>query len=608
MPSKLKISNLGEYSGYSSPKYKGFEYDSLYIDVSDGTKLAIDIYLPKKGKKYEQFPTICYFLRYTRSFELRFPFKMIQDPFFGTVSKEEVNFFTSHGYAVAVADMRGSGASFGTRKMEFSDAEVKDMGEVLEWISTQKWSNGRTATTGSSYTGTTAEFALSTHHKSLKAAIPRSSIFDLYLDINFPGGVRQSPFIKTWGDLTYGLDNQDYTIFHKHADKFVKGIKPVKSDSNGELLTKAMEQHKENYNIFEGIFRIECRNDIEPVMGFTNDDFSIHKRIKQIESSEVPMYRITGWYDASLVNSAIKGYLNTSNTKKLLIGPWDHGFKENINPFEKSQKRKFDLLSEMLRFFDFYVKDIDNKINKEPPVIYYQMGKNKYFTSNTWPVNQTKHQTYFLNANQKLVKTASYKNNAVLTYDCNYDTDSGKSIRWNSLTPPYRNGKIKYKNWHENSKKLFSFKSTVLHKSIEITGHPVVELELSVDAEDVQLFAYLEDVSPNGKKTTYITEGIFRALHRKEIEETELPYKFIPPYHSYKLEDIDPVKPNEKFKVAFDFIPTSYLLKKGHHLQLSIGVNDKSHFDQLENSPKKLNFHFDESCVSKLIVPIIEKN
>ena len=112
-----KISELGEYAGYTTADYKGFDYHSEYLEMRDGIKLAADICLPKKLEKDKKIPTILYLTRYVRSFETKFPFSLLSKTLFGQNTKKEIEFFTSYGYAVVIIDVRGTGASFGTRYM-----------------------------------------------------------------------------------------------------------------------------------------------------------------------------------------------------------------------------------------------------------------------------------------------------------------------------------------------------------------------------------------------------------------------------------------------------------------------------------------------------------
>ena len=107
-----KVSAFGVYEGYSIPKYKGVEYTSVYVAMKDSAALlATDIFLPKKLEAGAKIPTIVYLNRYVRSLKAKFPFNLIKHPVLTVVSEEEINFFTSHGYACVIVDTRGSGAS-----------------------------------------------------------------------------------------------------------------------------------------------------------------------------------------------------------------------------------------------------------------------------------------------------------------------------------------------------------------------------------------------------------------------------------------------------------------------------------------------------------------
>ncbi len=595
-----KISSLGKYQGYNTNNYKKSLYTSQYIEVKDGTNIAIDCHIPKSTSQQDSFPTLIYFMRYTRQFDLKFPFSLIKPLGFGQVKKKEIDFFTRKGYACVCVDLRGSGASFGYRKMEFGNDEVEDMADILDWIVSQNWSNGKTATTGMSYTGTTAEFALTSHHPSLKAAIPRSSIFDLYEDMNFPGGLREAPFIDAWQKTIEALDTGDYKVFHKLGNSIISGAKPVQQDKNKNLLSAAVKEHSQNFDVFEGIYELEARNEKVSSLGdMCNDDFSIHTRMKEVEASNVPIYRISGWYDAALSQSAIKGYWNTKNTKKVLIGPWDHGPNENISPNINSNKLKFDVYSEMLRFLDYHVQGIENGVNNDPVFTYYNIGKEEYIETNEWSLEQEE-TTFNLNADHSL--SSSLQTSGKIKYDCIYDLTTGKGTRWRSLTPVFRDGKIIYTNRAEQNKKMVLFNTDKLTSALEITGHPSIKLNLSCDSTDTQLFVYLEDVSPSGK-VTYITEGWFRAMHRKKSDPLKRAYKDIGVYHSFHIQDMEPVKEGEIFEAEFNFLPISYTIPEGHKLQLSFGTSDVEHFDTIDNAPSNITIHMNEKNESKLYIP-----
>ena len=608
-PPSEKISQLGVYQGYQTKDYKGYSYQSQYLTMPDSVLLATDVFLPKKRATSEQFPTIIYFVRYGRSIELKKLLRNKNKPLTGAhVPHKEVDFFTSNGYACVIVDLRGSGASFGYRKMEFSNEEVADMSVVMDWIVKQPWSNQKLATTGVSYTGTTAELALSSKHSALKACIPRSNIFDLYGDVVCPGGLRQTGFVETWKETTLSLDRNDFSMFGALAKMLVKGINPVQADKDRSMLYKAIKEHEQNFDIFSGIQTIESRDDIEPNTQKNCDEFSIHRRMQAIIDSKVPIYRISGWYDGGNVHSAIKGFMNVPNTQKLLIGPWDHGPADQISPFNKNKKVKFSVYTEMLRFLDFHLKGIQNGIDKEPRVHYFQMGTEEFRGVENWPLKNSSRQSFQLSDKLELLGQHATITEGAIAYNSDYTVASTDRSRWNSLSPTYKNGKTQYPDRKSINEKMLLFKSDPSEKDMEITGHAEADLYISTDATDGYFFVYLEDVAPDGS-VTYITEGQLRGAFRKVSDKKEAPYQEVGPYHSFLNKDKAPLVPHEVARFQIGLLPISYLLKKGHRLQISISNSDINHFDLPKEKPNQIEVHYSKTYPSKIHLPIttIEK-
>jgi putative CocE/NonD family hydrolase len=595
-----KLSSPGIYQGYTQPQYKGYRYHSLYLTMRDSTKIATDVFLPKKLEAEKKIPTILYLTRYVRSLRAKFPLNLIKHPVLVVVPDDEIEFFTSHGYACVIVDVRGSGASTGSRTMEFSPEEIADGKEIVDWIIRQPWSNGKVGSTGVSYVGTTAEMLLVNQHPAVKACIPRSNIFDLYNYIMFPGGVRAGPFISVWGKTTQSLDHNDFSIFGKKADRLLFGIDPVQGDRRRETYKTALAQHWQNFDIIKGIKKVEFRDDIHEGLGVNSEAFSIHTYRHKIEHSGTAIYRIGGWYDGALQKSLLDGMVNTRNTQKVLLGPWDHGPQNNVSPFAPTKKIDFDVKIEMLRFFDFHLKGIENGIDKEPKLRYYTMGEETWKTSDVWPLPHQKRIPFFLNADYTL--SSKIQKEGMLTYQVDYSASSGNTSRWNSVTQLFMNGPTHYADRAEEDKKLISFTSAPLEKYLEITGHPWVDIYWSADAADATIFAYLEDVSPDGK-VTYITEGMFRPVHRK-ISDKKL-YESDVPNHSYLREDALPYQPGEMVRLQFEMLPISYQIKKGHSIRVSFAGADVGHFDLTDVRPEHFSFGCGAMYPSAIHLPIV---
>ena len=581
-----QISGLGEYQGYSKPVYKGYKYSSSFIKTDDSLYLAADIFLPKQLPLKTKIPTILYLTRYVRSLQLKFPVNIFKDPVLADVSEDEIKFFTSYGYACIIVDARGTGASTGTRKMEFSQQEAKDGRNIINWITSQSWANGIIGTTGVSYVGTMAEMLLMNQLPQIKACIARSNIFDLYGYILFPGGIRQSPFIEIWKKLTNEMDNNDFSFAGK-SSKYIRGVHAVNKDF--KKLKQAISEHQKNFDIVKGMNGMMYRDDSLTGINEPLRNFSTYNLQNEISKSQTPIFRISGWYDGALSKSCIDGYNNTTNTKRVLLGPWDHGPTGNASPFAATTKLTFPIFTEMLRFFDHYLKGIDNGIDKEPLFNYFTIGEEKWKASNEWPPANTQMLKYYFSHDTTLQTDPSNTNSGKIKYQIDYTASSGNSSRWNSIASTYMNGPTHYTDRKEEDRKLICFQSGILEDTIIITGHPVINLTLSIPTTAIHIFCYLEDVSPDGK-ITYITEGLFNPLH-KNIDSSNSVYKACYPAHSFNKKDFSSIKANEKFNITFDLLPVSYAVKKGHRIRVAIAGADKGHFDEPGYKPDYLNIH-----------------
>ncbi len=604
----LTINVSAQKIGTKSKVKKNFTYSSFYYTTkSDTTKLAVDLFLPKSLKEGEKIPTILYVTRYIRTIRLRKFFRMFGDPFFGQVKKKEVDFFTKNGYAIVIMDARGSGASFGTRMMDFTSQEMFDGAEVCDWIVAQPWSNGNIGTTGISYLGTTSELMLMTKHPAIKAAIPRSNIYDLYGDIAFPGGIRQSPFVRVWGTTTRGLDFNDFS-FVKGLPGLVDGINPVMGDTDKLMLKQAVLEHHQNYDVFNEILRVEYRDELHPILMQPIGNFSIHYNIDGIVASGVPIFRIGGWYDGALANSLFKGLWNNPNTRGVIVGPWDHGPHDNASPYSKTHKVKYDIYGRMLQFFDWHLKPNmlhDEGTDKNQYIEYFTVGEEEWHTSTSWPPQNTILQKWYFGTDTSIAPN-KYSADGNMNVKLRYDIGTGGGSRYNSQTTLYRYEKhTGYPDRKKQTSSLFYFDSNVLEDTIVITGHIQAALSCSFPTTDATIFIYVDEVTKNGQ-VKYITEGMFRAIHRATGDDNG----YINPgeFHSFRMADKQNLVPGEKVQLNFSFLPISYRVNKGSKIRISFTGIDPEHFDVPEIKPEFMKLLMGGDAGSYLLIPIEVRN
>lgn len=156
---------------------------SHYVKMRDGVEIAVTIDVPSDLKGGERLPVLMRTTRYWRSPQVGWTLRMLialhQANVPDEIEDKQAAYFNERRFVVLAVDARGSGASGGSRAMEWSPAEVADMGEVAAWAAKQSWSNGRVGTFGISYDGNTAELAAAAGQPALRAVMPLYDNFDV---------------------------------------------------------------------------------------------------------------------------------------------------------------------------------------------------------------------------------------------------------------------------------------------------------------------------------------------------------------------------------------------------------------------------------------------
>jgi hypothetical protein len=553
-----KVSRFGQYSGYSPVLYDSSVRTSLYLTMRDGVRIAIDVIRPAKGGKVEQapLPVVWTHNRYRRAFKVKDRLITIDD-------SPDIRNLIRHGYIAASADVRGSGASFGSSKGIFTKEETQDAHEITEWLGTQPWSNGKVGMFGGSYLGITQFMAASTKPPHLKAIFPVVAFFDLF-EMGSQGGVYKDDFVKTWSELTTRLDTEQIAA-------------PVDADASGALLKKAIAEHKAGNRPLASIMEgLRFRDSVDPVTGVV-PALTWHPaaRIREINESAVPMYIWGGWFDA-FTRHAFLAYRNFTAPRRLVVSARSHAPRDPEISAEETRL----IAVEELRWFDHWLKGVENGITNEPPIFYQVMvepKKNIWKTAAAWPLPEAKPVRHYLAAGRSLTSasvndgkllTAPPKKEATDRYPVDYGVTTGTATRWDNAV----GGGFAYPDLADHDARSLTYTSPVLKSEVEVTGFPVVRVWLSSTATDADLFAYLEEVYPEGG-SRYVTEGVLRASMRAVSEP---PYDNLGlPYHRAFESDVSPLKPGEPVELVFSMEPTSNVFNAGNRIRLTLTGADK---------------------------------
>jgi len=521
------------------PEFQELQSSSLYVPMKDGTRIALDVVLPKGLPPERKLPTVLKITRYGRaSVDGKIDFI--------------TRFFVSRGYARVLMDERGTGASFGT--VRYGKPTLGDIREVVDWIVRQPWSNGRVAATGGSYEGTTSELLAAIDHPAVRAVAPLYSDFNYYTDLLYSGGVFNDLLIKTWSDLTAQMDAG-------------ASAKRVDTDKDGTLLKQAVAQHPANLNVYDGSRHAPFIDDVASGMGGAWLDISITGVRAELEKSRVPMMIFASWYDAATVQGTIERFQTFSNIQRVFIGAWNHGGGRDGNPFlpqgTPPVPGQVQQTAEVLHFFDHFLKDAPDETAGKRQFYYFTIGENAWHATDTWPPQGLHTTIYHLTGDHTLREQAGEASVQVELPVIS----TGEQNRWG---PQVSGGDVHYDNVMSKLNSLPQFTSAPLSAALEITGQPVLRLHLACAESDPAVFAYLVAVDPNGK-SVFLTDGELRLVDRKlNADEQTL--------HSYFKRDSEPVPQGKEFEADFTLFPLSAVVPEGWRLRILLAAGDSPQF------------------------------
>jgi len=586
-----KISEFGKYQGYSEAIYDGSQRTSDYLTLSDGTRLAYDLFLPTKDNvpADKPLPVLFKYTPYDRAWTVidengNFNLAVFNMPWYyepmvrlralvmphGRGKIWDAPFRTKwlgdmlkSGYAVIVVDRPGTGASFG--KLNGDPVVVaNEADQILNWIADQAWCDGNIGMFGDSIQAQIQFRAASTGNPHLKAILPATTWMDNYSAVMFPGGVLDKAFANF-----YGPANE---LFDKMAT-------PVDQDKDGTLLAQARAERANTSALSAGMTLLESipfRDSLNADGKKAWIDYeTLYPWLDKINRSGTPVYLINGWYDIYARDNFLI-YNNLTVPKRLLIRPTDHSEIE-------APGSDVDYGAEAHRWFDYWLKGIDNGIMDEPPIHYYLQGVDKtqaYQSSDIWPLSDQEISRYYFGVGKDGKNISA--NNGALTlatpvdpnsfdeYTIDYTTTTGKTPLWSGLAVPHA-----YPNMRSNDAKALTYTTPSLETAVTVVGHPIAHIWLKADAPDLDVFVYLEEVDANGD-STYITEGNLRASHRAlglpPFENIGLPWR------NHFGSELQPIPKGEPVELVFDLRPTAWQFSPGKQIRITVAFADAGNF------------------------------
>lgn len=541
------------------------------VPLRDGTLLYADIFRPDTD---EPVPVIFNTSVYQKD-KLWVPPADLEEKANPYMNWETVNpeWWCPRGYACMRVDSRGAGKSPGKSEPS-SYQEGLDTYDAIEWVAKQPWCSGKVGMMGISYHAASQWRAANLNPPSLKCIMPWEGRADQYRDQAYHGGIFALGFIGNWW-LTHTAHHLLGRPRSANPDAF-----------HNDMMWNYM------------------RNDL--------DSEYWRSCSAQWDRITVPLYSVGNWGGFSMhLRGNTEGYMcAASRHKKLRIHTGTH-----FHPFHSEEGRM-----DQLRWLDYWLKGLDTGIMDDPPVkLEIRTGGSTqpyaFRYEHEWPLARTQWTKLHLAIEREptgdehgvegelVDKPAAQA--AQLTYSASGATKAGVASGSSLATTHGNTGRTGA-----------SFVTPPLERDTEVTGPIVLNLWVSSTSEDMDIFATLRNIDPDGKDVCEVgqhgqavpcvTKGWLRASHRKLDPKKSLPYR---PYHAH--DERLWLTPGEPVECQVEIWPTSMVFRKGHRIRLDVQPRDGvgsapyTHYHADYNAGARNTLYSGGDKASWLMLPVI---
>jgi hypothetical protein len=491
----------------SKPEYEIVEDRNVKVPMRDGVELATDIYRPAD--------------------EGKFPVVLSRTPYKKEMAELQGRYYARRGYVFSVQDCRGRFSSSGTWEPFVNEPE--DGHDAIEWLASQHWSNGKVGMIGGSYVGWVQWWAAREHPPHLVTIIPNVSPPDPFYNIPYEYGVFFILGAIWWADVLETEATADLSgvamsrIGEKKYWKLLTSLPVI--DLDKKVLGK-----KNPY----------WRKWIEHP---TNDDYWERANfLDHLQDVRIPVFHQSGWFDGDGIGSKLNYARMKSHGhpyQKLILGPWGHTdtAMRRLGDLDFGPQAIVDLQRDYLRWFDYWLKGIDNGIAEEPLVSIFVMGTNKWLHDDVYPLSCTQFQKWYLHSDGqantskgdgKLSPSPPAKDSLPDSYVYDpgdptpnptyYEETEEEEKKVKSLEEKKKEAEAYHEKIAQNRTDILVYQTEPLEKPLTFAGPISAKIFASSSAKDSDWFMRLVWVTKE-RKTYTLAEGKIRARFRQSMKK-----------------------------------------------------------------------------------------
>lgn len=508
----------------------------LGITMSDGCRLSARVWRPKDAGD-DPVPAILEYLPYRK-----------RD---GTATRDALThpWFAKRGYACIRVDMRGNGDSEGLMEDEYTQQELDDAVEVINWLADQPWCSGSVGMMGISWGGFNALQLAAMQPDALKAIVTLCSTADRYADdIHYKGGCLLNENLG-WGATMWSYSS--------------RAPDPALRPDWREMWLQRLEAEPFLPSIW---LRHQAR-----------DDYWQHGSVcEDFEAIQAATLAVGGWGDA-YKNTVPLLVENLKAPVKGIVGPWVHKYPHFAVP-----EPRIGFLQEALRWWDRWLKGRETGVEQDPdyraylmdgvrPARWYAERPGRWIAEATGATSHISGVKMTF-SDQGLDQSGSLDRRIRSPQHCGMDSGEYCAI-WLGPDMPG--------DQRADDALSACFDGPELSEDLDIVGAPRIRLRLSADKPQAQLAVRLNHIHPDGASTR-ITYGVLNLTHRNSHANPKA------------------LTPGESYEVSLELDHIAYRVPKGHKLRVAIS---SAYWPMIWPSPEIAELHLTEGDITLPIRP-----
>ncbi|MDQ2983660.1 MAG: CocE/NonD family hydrolase [Actinomycetota bacterium] len=474
-----------------------------WIPTAHGSRLAARLWLPEELPA----PVLIEAL----------PYRM--DDLTASYSSEYERLCREGGFAVARIDLRGTGSSEGIAVDEYPAQEQADLADAIAWLAGQEWCTGRAGMYGTSYSGFNSLQVAAERPPALGAVVAIYSSDDRYTDdVHYTGGA-----LRALDLLDYVLYMAALAVLPPVPAVFGEGWRDEwvrRLDASEPWLLRWLEEQTDGPYWRQGSLRPD------------------YDRI------ECPTMLVAGWADGYR-NNTFRTFEALRCPKQLLIGPWSH-----MSPSSSLPGPHIDLVPELIRWFDRWLRDEPNGVDEAPPIRVFVRRSTRPAADLAQMNGEWRYEPGWPLERSRELELRPQPTDGLDTLEIRGDVGTSAWISCAARLPWGQPTDQRADDAHS-----LTYDWGPFDEELEVLGHPRLEVSVTSAAPVAYLSAKLCDVFPDGT-SALVTRGLLNLTHRRSST------------------DPAPLEPGEPTAIALELEATSWVFEPGHRIRLSLAGAD----------------------------------